>query len=119
VLFRSGQLSEARRRVRQSPSPDLPLHITEYNTAYTSFTPIHDTALNAAYLGRLLREGGEVVDSFSYRTFSDVLEEMDVPRSQFHGGFGLVAFGGIRKPTFHLFAFLRVWARGFYAATSA
>ena len=99
------QFSEARTRVQDSPFPDLPLHITEYNTSYSSRCPIHDTALNAAFLGRLLSAGGDMADSFSYWTFSDVFEEEDVPRSIFHGGFGLLAYRGIRKPTFHLFSF--------------
>lgn len=99
------QFADARRRVDESSRPDLPLHITEYNTSYSPRSPIHDTALNAAYLGRLLSRGGDHADSFSYWTFSDVFEENDVPRAILHGGFGLVGFHGLRKPTFHLFAF--------------
>ncbi|NQU43065.1 xylan 1,4-beta-xylosidase [bacterium] len=99
------QFHEARSRVRNSPFPDLPLHITEYNTSWTPRTPIHDTAFNAAFLGPLLSTGGDLADSFSYWTFSDVFEENDIPRSILHGGFGLLGLRGIRKPTFHLFAF--------------
>ncbi len=101
------QFAEARARVRDSLYPVLPLHITEYNTSYSPRSPVHDTALNAAYLGRLLSQGGDWADSFSYWTFSDVFEENDVPQAPFHGGFGLVALRSIRKPTFHLFAFFR------------
>jgi xylan 1,4-beta-xylosidase len=67
--------------------------------------PAHDTAFHAAYIARILSEAGEYADSYSYWTFSDVFEEMDVPRSVFHGGFGLVALGSIKKPTFYAFAF--------------
>ncbi|WP_250638376.1 GH39 family glycosyl hydrolase [Geobacillus thermodenitrificans] len=56
-------------------------------------------------MARVLSEGGEYVDSFSYWTFSDVFEEMDVPKALFHGGFGLVALHSIPKPTFHTFMF--------------
>jgi len=63
--------------------------------------------LNASYLARILSEGGDYVDSFSYWTFSDVFEESDIPKAQFHGGFGMMALNGIPKPTFHLFAFFR------------
>lgn len=99
------QFKAVRERVDASPFPHLPLHITEYNTSYSPINPVHDTPLNAAYLARILSEGGDVVDSFSYWTFSDVFEESDVPRAPFHGGFGLMALNGIPKPTFHLFAF--------------
>jgi beta-xylosidase len=56
-------------------------------------------------------------DSFSYWTFSDVFEEEGVPASFFHGGFGMVAHRQVRKPTFHLYAFMarmgpEVLARG-------
>lgn len=99
------EFKKVRQMIRQSPFPDLPLHITEYNTSYHPLNPVHDTPLNAAYLARIVSEGGDYVDSFSYWTFSDVFEEHDVPKSQFHGGFGLVALNNIAKPTFHMFSF--------------
>lgn len=99
------QFEYARRLIDESPYPDLALHITEYNTSYSPIGPIHDTPYNAAFLGWLLSRGGDVAESFSYWTFCDVFEEQDIPRSLFHGGFGLVAAHGIPKPTFHLFAF--------------
>ncbi|UFT98766.1 xylan 1,4-beta-xylosidase [Radiobacillus kanasensis] len=91
--------------IKDSAFPNLPFHITEYNTSYSPINPVHDTVLNAAYLARILSEGGDFVDSFSYWTFSDVFEERDVPRSQFHGGFGLLGINEVPKPTFHLFSF--------------
>jgi len=99
------QFKAARQIIKDSPFPDLPLHITEYNTSYSPICPLHDTAYNAAYLARTLSEGGDYVDSFAYWTFCDVFAEGDIPKSQFHGGFGLVALNGILKPTFHLYAF--------------
>jgi xylan 1,4-beta-xylosidase len=101
-----GQFKQPRQHIIDSVYPDdMPLHITEYNTSYSPRCPVHDTAFNAAFLGRVLSEGGDYADSFSYWTFCDVFEEDDVPQSQFHGGFGLVALNGVVKPTFHLFAF--------------
>ena len=100
------QFRQSRDHIIKSMYPDnLPLHITEYNTSYNPRCPVHDTAFNAAFLGKVLAFGGDFADSFSYWTFSDVFEEEDVPQSQFHGGFGLVALNGVVKPTFHLFAF--------------
>ncbi len=85
----------------------LPMHITEFNTSYHPFCPIHDTNLNAAYLAGLLSRLGNVAESYSYWTFGDVFEESGVPSLPFHGGFGLVANGLIPKPTFWTFAFFR------------
>ncbi len=101
------ELKAVRELINQSPFPDLPFHITEYNTSYSPINPVHDTPLNAAYLARILSEAGDYVDSFSYWTFSDVFEEADVPKAQFHGGFGLIALNSIPKPTFHLFSFFK------------
>ena len=99
------ELQSVRQMIDNSPFPHLPFHITEYNTSYNPLNPVHDTCLNAAYLARIISEAGDIVDSFSYWTFSDVFEEADVPRAQFHGGFGLVALNNIPKPTFHMFSF--------------
>ncbi|WP_307793880.1 GH39 family glycosyl hydrolase [Actinotalea soli] len=84
----------------------LPVHISEFNTSYRPDNPVHDTAYNAAYLAPVLAAGGEHVESFSYWTVSDVFEEAGVPASIFHGGFGLLTHGLIRKPTYHLYAFM-------------
>lgn len=101
------ELKQVREMIDQSPIPKLPFHITEYNTSWHPQNPVHDTVLNAAYISRILSESGDYVDSFSYWTFSDVFEECDVPRSLFHGGFGLIALNGILKPTFHVFKFFK------------
>ncbi len=99
------ELKTVREMIDNSPYNELPFYITEYNTSWHPLNPVHDTAFNAAYIARILSRGGDYVDMFSYWTFSDVFEEADVPRAQFHGGFGLVALNGIPKPTFHTFAF--------------
>ncbi len=99
------EFRKVREMIQNSPFPDLPFHITEYNTSWHPLNPVHDTAFNAAYIARILSCGGDHVDSFSYWTFSDVFEECDVPRAQFHGGFGLVALNSIPKPTYYTFSF--------------
>jgi len=89
----------------RSAYPNLPVHITEFNSAYTAVNPIHDTAFNAAYLAKVLSRGGDVAQSFSYWTFCDVFEEEDIPTALFHGGFGLLTHQQVKKPTYHLFEF--------------
>lgn len=85
----------------------MPMHITEFNTSYRPDSPVHDTTRNAAYIARLLADLGEMNESYSYWTFGDVFEEMGIPFTPFHGGFGLVANGCIPKPTFWSFAFFK------------
>ncbi len=83
----------------------MEMHITEFNTSYNPFCPIHDTNLNAAYIAGLLGCLGDVAASYSYWTFGDVFEELGVPTRPFHGGFGMIANGLIPKPTMWTFAF--------------
>lgn len=86
---------------------DLPFYITEFNSSYIPNAPVHDTNENAAYLARMLSEIGDYCTGYSYWTFGDVFEEQGVPFTPFHGGFGLVANGGIPKPTFWTFYFYK------------
>ena len=88
----------------------MELHITEFNTSYHPFCPIHDTNYNAALIAGLLSRMGDVCASYSYWTFGDVFEEQGVPSRPFHGGFGMIADQLIAKPTlwaFHFFANLK------------
>lgn len=85
----------------------LPLYLTEFNTSYIPRCPLHDTNKNAAFLAQMLSWLGDDCASYSYWTFGDVFEEEGEPFTPFHGGFGLVANGGIPKPTFWTFAFYR------------
>jgi xylan 1,4-beta-xylosidase len=100
------QFAAPRRRLAGGPLSALPVHITEFNSSYRPDNPIHDTAFHAAYLAPVVAAGGDLVDSFSYWTFSDMFEEAGVPTSLFHGGFGLLTHRQIKKPTFHLYAFM-------------
>ncbi|MET7423526.1 xylan 1,4-beta-xylosidase [Dactylosporangium sp. NPDC005555] len=111
------QFAAPRRQLSGSALAGVPVHITEFNSSYRPDNPVHDTAFHAAYLAPVVAAAGDLVDSFSYWTFCDVFEEAGVPTSLFHGGFGLLTHRQIRKPTFHLYAFLarmgdEVLARG-------
>ena len=111
------QFGAPRRHLRDTALADLPVHITEFNSSYRPDNPVHDTAFHAAYLAPVLAAGGDLVDSFSYWTFSDMFEETGVPTALFHGGFGLLTHRQIKKPTYHLYAFMarmgeQVLARG-------
>lgn len=111
------QFAAPRRLLAGTALAGLPVHITEFNSSYRPDNPIHDTAFQAAYLAPVLAAGGDLVDSFAYWTFCDVFEEVGIPTALLHGGFGLVSHRQIKKPMFHLYAFLarmgeRLLARG-------
>ncbi|MER5177283.1 xylan 1,4-beta-xylosidase [Streptomyces sp. NPDC002896] len=100
------QFATPRRQLQGTRFADVPVHITEFNSSYRPDNPIHDTAFHAAYMAPVLANGGDLVDSFSYWTFSDMFEEVGIPTALFHGGFGLLTHRQVKKPTFHLYAFL-------------
>ncbi|MDO4283793.1 MAG: glycosyl hydrolase [Eubacteriales bacterium] len=101
-------LESSRRIIDSFPEfRGLPMHLTEFNTSYIPNCPLHDTNRNAAYIAGQLARLGETSESYSYWTFGDIFEEFGVPFTPFHGGFGLVANGGIPKPTFWTFRFFK------------
>ncbi|MEV4518426.1 xylan 1,4-beta-xylosidase, partial [Dactylosporangium sp. NPDC049525] len=100
------QFGRPREQLRGGALADLPVHITEFSSSYRPDNPIHDTAFHAAYLAPVVAGGGDLVDSFAYWTFSDMFEEAGVPTALFHGGFGLLTHRQLKKPTYHLYAFM-------------
>ncbi|AEG43257.1 GH39 family glycosyl hydrolase [Isoptericola variabilis] len=100
------QFATPSRVLAGSPLEGKPVHVTEFNSSYRPDNPVHDTAYNAAYLAPVLAGGGDHVDSFAYWTFSDTFEEENIPTSIFHGGFGMLTHRQVRKPTYHLYAFM-------------
>lgn len=100
------EMRESRNIIDSFPEyKGIPLYVTEFNTSYHPFCPIHDTNENAALCAALLSRLGDVADGYSYWTFGDVFEEQGIPTRPFHGGFGMMAGGLIPKPTLWAFAF--------------
>ncbi|HSE24180.1 MAG TPA: hypothetical protein VLB68_21110 [Pyrinomonadaceae bacterium] len=95
-----------RAQIKASAMPNLPLHYTEWSTSYSPRDPIHDAYLSAAYIVSRLKGAEGNADSMSYWTFTDIFEENGPVPSPFHGGFGLINFQGLRKPSFYAYQFL-------------
>ena len=53
-----------------------------------------------------IRQCDGLTEMMSYWTFSDVFEEQGVVKQPFYGGFGLIAAGGIPKPSYNAFQLL-------------
>lgn len=103
-----GEAEETRALIDSFPEfKGYELHITEYNTSYHPFCPTHDTVYNAALIAGMLAKLGDTCASYSYWTFGDVFEEQGIPDRVFHGGFGLIANGMVRKPTYWTFEFFK------------
>lgn len=95
-----------RAQIKASAMPGLPLHYTEWSTSYSQVDPVHDSYVSAPYILSKLKGSEGHAESMSYWTFTDIFEEGGPVRTPFHGGFGLLNFQGLRKPTFYAYQFL-------------
>jgi xylan 1,4-beta-xylosidase len=93
-------------QVKASARPDLPIIWSEYNASYMNEPDVTDAAFMGPWLADTIRQCDGLVDVLAYWTFSDVFEEQGVVKQPFYGGFGLIAAGGIPKPSFNAFALL-------------
>jgi xylan 1,4-beta-xylosidase len=93
-------------QVARSSRPDLPIIWSEYNASYKNEPDVTDAAFMGPWLADTIRQCDGLVDILSYWTFSDVFEEQGVVKQPFYGGYGLIAAGGLPKPSFNAFKLL-------------
>ena len=93
-------------QIRASSMPNFPLIWTEYNASYFFEPAITDSIYMGPWLADTIRQCDGLTQAMSYWTFSDVFEEQGVVKQPFYGGFGLIAAGGIPKPSYDVFELL-------------
>ena len=93
-------------QIASSAQPSLPLIWSEFNASYKNEPEITDSVYMGPWLADTIRQCDGLVKEMSYWTFSDVFEEQGVVKQPFYGGFGLVAAGGIPKPSYAAFELL-------------
>jgi xylan 1,4-beta-xylosidase len=99
-------LTYVRELVNESTYPDAEIHLTEWSSSPSPRDFAHDYLPAATFVVKANIEASGLVDTLSYWTFTDVFEENGAGNAAFHGGFGLVNFQGIVKPTFHAYRLL-------------
>jgi xylan 1,4-beta-xylosidase len=92
--------------VADSPFSALPLMWTEWNVPSYDSLNARDNWYVGPALARDISQCDGLVTMMSYWTFDDVFEEGGVKKMPFEGGFGLIAPGRIKKPSFYDFALL-------------
>ena len=92
--------------IKASAMPNLPLLWSEFNASYSNEPPVTDSIFMGPWLADTIRQCDGLVDVMSYWTFSDVFDEQGVTKTPFYGGFGLIAEGGIPKPSYAAFKLL-------------
>ncbi len=85
---------------------DLPLWWTEWGVSPTHAAPINDSVWGAPLVARGMRSASGRVDALSYWVVSDHFVELGQAPTLFHGGFGLLTIGNLRKPRFWAIAML-------------
>ncbi len=85
----------------------LPLYYTEWSISSNPRDPFHDSSFAAAFAVRIAMSVDDVVDGYSYWTFSDIFEENYFPSMPFHGGFGMQNLYAIPKPIYRALQQLR------------
>jgi xylan 1,4-beta-xylosidase len=92
--------------IQASPLPSLPLFWTEWNIPSYGDHRARDNWYVGPALARDISQCDGSVSEMSWWTFDDVFEEGGVASEPFDGGFGLIALGRIKKPSFYDFALL-------------
>lgn len=93
-------------QVARSSRPDLHIIWSEYNASYKNEPDVTDALFMGPWLADTIRQCDGLMDILSYWTFSDVFEEQGVVKRPFYGGYGLIAEGGLPKPSFNAFKLL-------------
>ena len=100
------EVKRTRAKIDASPFAADELHYTEWNSSYTPSDPIHDTYFNAPFILDKIRHIGRAATSMSYWTFTDIFEEAGPRTTPFHGGFGLLNYEDLAKPSYFAYKFL-------------
>ena len=99
-------LTLLRKMIDESRFPSAEIHLTEWSSSPSPRDFTHDHLQAATYIVKCNIESAGLVDSMSYWTFTDVFEESGGGDTPFHGGFGMINFQGIPKPSFHAYRLL-------------
>ena len=102
----TGEVKGVRAKMDQSKFAGRELHYTEWSSSYTPSDPIHDSYHSPAFILDKLHQISGAANSMSYWTFTDIFEEAGPRMTPFHGGFGLLNYQDLRKPSFFAYQFL-------------
>ncbi len=73
---------------------------TEWGVSPTHFGPVNDSAFGAPFILHGMKSVQGHADALAYWVVSDHFEELGRASQLFHGGFGLLTIGNLRKPRY-------------------
>ncbi|MGK2852379.1 MAG: GH39 family glycosyl hydrolase [Candidatus Limnocylindrales bacterium] len=86
--------------------PELPLWWTEWGVSPRHGAAINDSPWAASLVARGMRSAAGRLEALAYWVASDHFVELGDAPTLFHGGFGLLTIGNLRKPRFWAIAML-------------
>ena len=95
-----------KKTVVNSAFPNAEIHLTEWNTSPSSRDAMHDFLPPAAYIVKSNLDCLGLANSLAFWTFTDIFEEKGGASSIFHGGFGMINYQGLVKPSYHAYRML-------------
>lgn len=96
---------------------DKPLYYTEWNITSNPRDELHDGSFCAALAVKIMMSVDDVVDAWSWWTFTDIFEENYMPSQPYHGGFGLMNLYGIPKPVYQGFELMQALGERHWTVT--
>jgi xylan 1,4-beta-xylosidase len=87
-------LTMVRKQIKDSKFPDMSLYQTEWSSQ------------NPAFIAHTIKSTIGLADVMSYWAFSNVYEELGVPKSFLNNAFGLLGMRGVPRPSFYAFTLL-------------
>ncbi|MGW6459476.1 GH39 family glycosyl hydrolase [Streptomyces sp. NPDC055078] len=97
--------------------PEPEILWTEWGVTPTHFHRVSDSVFAAPFVLRGMKSALASTDALAYWVASDQFEELGWPPKLFHGGFGLLTVGNLRKPRFWALYLLSRLAGGRIPAT--
>ena len=102
----STDLNWLKNRLDNSPYKNAEIHLTEWNSSPSPRDLVNDTAFMTPFIIENNLKNIGLVDSLGFWTFTDIFEENAAGATIFHGGFGLINFQGLKKPSYYGYWFL-------------
>lgn len=101
-------IKKVHEQIAASKRPKLPLFWTEWSVPSYGDLNARDNVYVGPALAYDIQQCDGLVDMMSWWTFSDVFEENGPRTEPFDGGFGLMAAGGIKKPSYEAYRLLHM-----------
>jgi xylan 1,4-beta-xylosidase len=86
----------------------VPVWWTEWGVSPRHFAEVNDLAFGAPFVLSGMASALDRVEHLAYWVVSDHFEELGRPPRLFHGGFGLLSVGNLRKPRFQALRMLEL-----------